>query len=520
MNYLRMGFSEAVEHLAERFHVPLVTTSEPLTKGPSKAKLKEILEEACRFYHFLLLYSEEGHEALSYLYSRGIDLSFIQRFELGYAPKQRDSLWNFACEKNLSEELLEEAGLIKRGERRSSYDFFSDRILIPIRDAMGSVIAFSGRKFRETTGGGKYVNTPETILFKKSHVLFGLSYSRKRIAKEKKAIIVEGQFDAFRLIDMGFDFTVAGQGTAFGEGHVQELIHLGVQEVNLALDSDRAGQEAACKIGDLFQRKGIGVYVMSMPPGSDPDSFLKENGPIAFEHLLKNSKDYLSFVFTLRSKEIDLTNPALKSALIEELAKQIRAWNHPVMVFESLRELAKLANVPQETLGTFSLPPSVIIKKAARVGGPMRVDPDRVLEIDLLRWVLLAGPEQEQILKLIERNVSHGILRDPFCRKIFEVCMKEREQGRSVDLLRLGGLFEEKEDPQFISEILQKKINLLKTMEGCKETIKAILERIWLSEMESIKLKIQSGTLSDEEAFESARCYAQIRKTPPKIKDL
>ncbi len=520
MNHVRMGFSEAVEYLAERFQVALEKTHEPITKGPSKAKLKEALEYACQFYHFLLLYSEEGHEALSYLYARGIDLAFIKRFAVGYAPKQRDSLLRFSKEKDLSEEILETSGLIKIGERGGAYDFFSERILFPIRDAMGAVIGFSGRKFRESTLGGKYVNTPETPLFKKSQVLFGLSYSRKRIAKEKKVIIVEGQIDALRLIESGFDYTIAGQGTAFGEGHVQEVVQLGVQEVFLALDSDSAGEEAAFKIGDLFQKRGVAVKVAALPAGSDPDSFLKAHGPEAFEELLKASQDYLSFAFSLRAKQIDLTNPALKSALIEELTRKIRAWDHPVMVFESLRKLAQLANVPEETLGITAIPTSTTMRKSARAGtSSLPIDPDRVLEIDLLRWVLLGGPQQGQILKLASENIPTENLRDPSCRKVLDACKHELEQGQSVDLLRLSGLFEETEDPEFLHEILQKKVNLQKAFEGCKITLKALLEREWLEELEEIKLKIQSGKLSDDEALEHAKRYAQIRKTSPKVKE-
>ena len=519
MNHLKMGFAEAVESLAERFGVTLVKTDEPVQKGPSRIKLKEVLENACQFYHFLLLHSEEGHEALSYLYSRGIDLAFIARFQIGLAPKIRDSFLSFAKEKGFDFELLEQTGLAKMGERGRPFDFFSERILFPIRDPMGAVIGFSGRKFREETYGGKYVNTPETPLFKKSHVLFGLSYSRKRIAKERKAIVVEGQIDALRLIDSGFDYTVAGQGTAFGEGHVAELMQLGVTEVYLALDSDAAGQEAAYKIGDLFQKKGVSVKIAALPKGSDPDSFLKDYGPETFDQLLSQAIAYLKFAFDLRSSAIDLENPAHKSALLEELTKKIRAWEHPVMVFETLRELAKLAKVPEEMFG-IKAPQPALIRKTARIGGLQEeVDGSRILEIDLLRWALLSGPHQAAVLKLILANIALDSLQNTVCHKILQVCFNEVEEGRTVDMLRLGSLVEEKEDPRLFSELLSKKINLQKPIEGCKATIKTLLEKSWLEEMERLKLKIQSGSLGDEEAIELAKHYAEIRKTPPVIKE-
>ena len=171
----------------------------------------------------------------------------MQKFRIGFAPPHAEFIQKILIEDNNDALLLEQAGLMHVAESGRRRDFFGDRITFPICDASGMVIGFSARKFKEETFGGKYINTPETPLFKKSSVLFGLSYSRQRIAKERKALIVEGQIDALRLIDEGFDFTVAGQGTAFGEDHVKELVHLGVSHVLLAMDGDEAGLKAAAK---------------------------------------------------------------------------------------------------------------------------------------------------------------------------------------------------------------------------------------------------------------------------------
>ena len=223
--------------------------------------------------------------------------------------------------------------------------------MIPIRDAVGAVIGFSGRKYKADTFGGKYVNTPETILFKKSKVLFGLSYCRKTIAKERKALIVEGQIDALRLIDLGFDWTVAGQGTAFGEDHVKELVHLGVRSVYLAFDGDTAGQEAAFKVGHLFSKEGVEVNVLSLPEKCDPDLMLMEKGPDEWKKIVETSGDYLSFMVRYFSKSINANTPAGKNELVLTIAKKIREWDHPLMIHESLRKLAKIANTPESLIG-------------------------------------------------------------------------------------------------------------------------------------------------------------------------
>src|SRR5690606_1977028 len=147
-------------------------------------------------YQFYLLHTLEGHAALDYLYSRGITLSFIRQFQFGLAPKKPQLFLKAMWEHKISNAILAEVGRLAKGR-----EFFSDRITIPIRDGQGACIGSSARKYKTDTFGGKYVNSPETPLFKKSKVLFGLSYSRKTIAKTRKALIVEGQIDALRLID-------------------------------------------------------------------------------------------------------------------------------------------------------------------------------------------------------------------------------------------------------------------------------------------------------------------------------
>jgi DNA primase len=518
MNHLRMSFADSVESLAERFGVTLIKSSAPSLQGPSRARLKEVLEQARQFYHFLLLHSEAGHEALHYLYRRGIDLAFISRFHIGFAPQTRDSFLKFAHAKGYDTDTLEQAGLIKRGERERSSDFFSDRILFPIQDGMGATIGFSGRKFRETTQGGKYINTPETALFKKSHILFGLAHSRKRIVKERRLLLVEGQIDALRLIEAGFDYVVAAQGTAFGEGHIAELLQLGVTDAYLALDSDSAGCEAAWKIGSLLQKKGVHVKVVLLPEDSDPDSFLKDYGPEAFEQAIQGAIGYLQFAFNWRAKGVDLKIPAHKSGLFEEFAQQIRGWEKPVMVFETLRELAQLAGVPEEVAGLTSMHKPLISRLGRRGNRDADKQSVQPLEMDLVRWALLSGPHQKEVIELIAANVSLSSLQCTICAKLLQISLREIREGRTLDLLSCASVFEGGEESRFFSDLLSKKINLQQPINGCRATIKNWLEKMWLEEMEEIKRKIQAGTLEDEQAMALAKRYAEIRKKPPEVR--
>ncbi len=513
MTHLRMTFVEAVESLAEKFHVQLEESQDDnKPKGPPKAALKDALERACRFYQFALLHTLEGHAALDYLYSRGIDLNFIQTFQLGLAPKTPQLFLKMMNEQKISNALLEEAGLLSKGR-----EFFSDRITIPIRDAAGSVIGFSARKYKTDTFGGKYINTPETPLFKKSKVLFGLSYSRKTIAKERKALVVEGQIDALRLIHSGFDWTVAGQGTAFGEDHAKELIHLGVRQIYLALDGDTAGQEAAVKIGNIFQKEGIETLVVQLPEKCDPDLMLQEKGPQEWQKRLDASVDYLTFLVGHLSKTINLQSPAGKNELVQTIAKKIREWDHPLMVHESLRKLARLTQTPESIIGApEENAPQIYIKRSASVTFT-EIDPDRILEADLLRWLFLIGESIPDLIAIAEANLKPEHFRLAAGRSLFEKYLAAAKENKPRDMLSLAIDLEKTEQQLFLAEVLQKKVNREKALPCFMETVQRILERHWMNQREEIKLKIYSGQCSESEVLELARQFDQIKKARPQL---
>jgi len=516
MTHLRMSFNEAVESLADKFQVTLEEAQKSdAPKGPPKAALKDALDKAAEFYHFYLLHSLEGHAALDYLYTRGLDLDFLRKFQFGLAPKSSGLFVRAMRELKISDMLLEETGLISRGR-----EFFSDRITIPIRDAVGSVIGFSARKFKTDTFGGKYINTSETALFKKSKVLFGLSYSRKTIAKEHKALIVEGQIDALRLIDAGFTWTVAGQGTAFGEEHVKELIHLGVREVFLSFDGDTAGQEAAVKVGNFFSKDGIEVRIVSLPEKCDPDLMLMEKGPAEWQKMLDASEDYLTFLVKHRSKSINVQTPAGKNELVRSIASQIRQWDHPLMVHESLRKLAKLTGTPEALVGTSTedTSPQIYIKRAASVTF-QEIDPDRILEADLLRWLLLMGQSMPELLKLAELNLRPEHFRTAAARELYEKILVEGKQEKPIELLTFAIDLKTPDLQLFMAEVLQKKVNRERAAACFTETIQKMLERHWMHERESIKIKIYSGGCSEAEVLDLARKFDQLKRERPQVKE-
>lgn len=519
MNHLKMTFTESVQTLAEKFHVQLEETDlKDQQKTAKTTRLKEVMQMASSFYHFYLLHTDEGHEALNYLYRRGLDLHFIQTFQIGYAPQDESVFLKTMKEAGFSHSELLEVGLIKYVSNRERA-FFCNRLTIPMHDVFKNVIGFSCRKIEETTFGPKYINSPETPLFKKSQVLFGLYFSRKRCAKEQKVLIVEGQIDALRLIEEGFDFTVAGQGTAFSEGHVKELLKLGIKHAYLAFDGDSAGQEAAVKVGQLFQKEAVEVSVVHLKEGEDPDTILMEKGAPEFVKRVENAEDYLSFLISTMIKKGNVHTPAGKNDIVRTLVKKIHEWEHPLMVHEGLKRLAQLMQVPESMVVKQEPKQKDLIPKAASLG-QFSIDPSRVLETDLLRWILLEGQVDFPIVELIARNITSDDLITPQCRELYEIFLNHYEKEHNVNLIAIAASLEDAEHQLFLAEILQKKVNLDRAEACVKETILKILQRNWMHQTEEVKAKIQSGGHSQEEVMELVKQFDALKKATPQIVDL
>ncbi len=518
IEHLRVGFTEAVEMLAQRFNV-VMDTAENSTEaqGPKKSEIKAALEQASQLYHFFLLHTEEGTEALRYLYGRDVTLETIQRFRIGLALSAPGPLYKGLRKLHFRDEVLVAAGLMQERDGRGLREFFGERIMFPICDSAGAVIGFSARKYKEGTFGGKYINTAETPVFKKSRVLFGLHFCRRRIAKEQRAIIVEGQLDALRLIDRGLDLAVAALGTAFGEGHVRELLQLGVKEVVLALDADAAGQEATRKVGHLFQKAGVDTRVLLLPKGSDPDSFVREQGIEAFTALIDSTQDYLEFLIHYLGSQFDAHTPAGKNRLLQEATGQIQQWDSPVMAHESLRKLARLLQIPEDMVGLSRLSGNNPLVRRAAAAGWLQIDPDRILEGDLLCWLLPGGEQRHQALALVQRNLQQADFRNEQCRTLYQAILTTHQRNSNWDTLELAVEGSDHGAQELLDELLRKKVNRDKALDYLEQTLLRLLERNWMEARETIRLKLGAGSCSEDEESDLAKQFDLLNRQTPKV---
>lgn len=292
-----------------------------------------------------------------------------------------------------------------------------------------------------------------------------------------------------------------------------------MQQIYIAPDSDDAGLEAACKIGNLFQREGIDVHVLSLPKGADPDSFICEHGPEAFLGLMKNSLPYLDFLVKQRSRMLNIESPAGKNQLVHAIAKQIREWNPPLMVHESLRKLAHLVQIPESSIGVGEQHvPNIYIKSSASIGSHA-VDPDRILEFDFLRWLLLIGKKQQGFFETAQKYLKTEDLKVPICRSIYEAYCVCHIDGKPCDPLSLAAELDDTEGVKSLSELLDRKVNHERAEIQFLETLQRLLDRNWMEQREAIKMKIQGGNCSDDEAMDLVKQFDELKRNPPQVSD-
>lgn len=337
-----VSFQEAVLRLAERAGIDIPVKSKRFSKptNPHAARMIEAHELLRKLYHHLLVNTKDGQEALEYLISRGITREMIDHFQIGYALDQKDMAILFLKSRGFTEEFLEKAGLAVKLEQMGTYrDRFRGRIIFPIFDNKGNTVAFSGRILKE--GQPKYLNSPETLIFQKSKILYNFHHARPHIRKKQSVVIFEGFADCISAYGAGVDNGIATMGTALTEEHVN-LIKRNTDRVILCFDSDSAGQSATLNVGEALQNTGCTVEVSIIPDGKDPDEYIqKKGGPAFLQNVIGSRITFMAFKMKAYRIGKNLENEGERLAYIEQILTEIAKLKTPVEQDLYLRKLAE-----------------------------------------------------------------------------------------------------------------------------------------------------------------------------------
>lgn len=300
-----LDYIESVKLLAERSGITLPQDGYDDSMQRLKKRIYDINRDTARFFHAFLM-SPGGKWALDYLTGRGLTLKTIKHFGLGAAPDSWDALIHHLKEKGYTESDMLAANVIGKSQRGSLYDRFRKRVMFPIINIRGNIVAFSGRAMPgEDKQAGKYVNTADTPVYKKSENLFGINFA-KNVCSER-VILVEGNMDVISLHQAGFENTVAPLGTAFTTEQAN-LLSRYTKEIVLMLDADAAGQKAVRRASELLENTGLSVRVVVVPDGKDPDEYIKKNGKERFAALLEGAVSDMEYKLLTAAKDINLDN--------------------------------------------------------------------------------------------------------------------------------------------------------------------------------------------------------------------
>jgi DNA primase len=346
-----LTFPEAIRRLAQRASIVVPETgvsSDPQARS-RREELHALYAAVATHWHKLLKSDPAAEAARAYLKSRDFPESLTDEFGLGFAPDGWDTTLNWARKNGYSPEALETGRLVATSESGRTYDFFRNRLMIPIHNDAGEVVAFSGRLLDPEVKAQKYVNSPETPIFVKSRILFGLNKTKRPIIEVGSAILCEGQIDLMRCWQHGIRNVVAPQGTAFTDPHARILKRI-AKEVVICFDADRAGQNAAQRTIDVLLKEDLQVRIARIPQGEDPDSLLRKKPVAFFEDILHDAKDHTRHLLDVACEQEDITSPRGRGLVAASMAQRIARIPNAVQRETFLLEVARRLEVPRAAL--------------------------------------------------------------------------------------------------------------------------------------------------------------------------
>lgn len=324
MQYENFTFGEAMQSLADRVGIELPQqemTSAQRREADRRTRLLEINKEAAKYF-YTLLRSPRGQKAYQYFKKRELSDETMQKFGLGYSDQYSDDLYRYLRKKGYDDDILKDSGLITIDEVRGGHDKFWNRAMFPIMDVHNRVIGFGGRVMGD--GEPKYLNSPETRIFDKSHNLYGLNIART--TRKNQLLLCEGYMDVIALHQAGFDNAVASLGTALTSGHAN-LLKRYTKEVYLTYDSDGAGVKAALRAIPILKEVGIVTKVINMRPYKDPDEFIKALGAEEYQKRIDEAENSFLFEIRIMQENYDMNDPESKTAFYNEIARKLLGFS-------------------------------------------------------------------------------------------------------------------------------------------------------------------------------------------------
>jgi len=426
MKHEKLGFVEAVKLLAKRANIPLPKRTVDRQKAQALDKLYYANEVANEYFRKSFYREEPGKKARQYLNKRGFDPEIIKQFSLGYAPDDWEGFIRFAKTKDMEMEVLNQAGLVvPRSESSGFYDRFRNRIIFPIFNLSGKVVGFGGRVLDEKDEP-KYLNSPETPIYQKGKILYGLNFSKDEIRKKGSAVLVEGYVDLLSLYQAGIKNVVASSGTAFTPDQAR-LLSRYAEKIYLLFDADTAGQSATFRSVDLLFSEGVEVFVVSLPKGEDPDSFVKKLGAEELAKKIEQAQTFIDFKRNSLPKDFEELSLKEQEKVIFDLAETAKKITDDLRRNLFVKKIGQAFKIDETSIfkmmgkrtakGTFT-------PKKETSTFPVSVQ--EKIEMGILRILM----EDEKLMKMTEGRLELDDFSTPEHKEIFQLL--RLSSGKSV----------------------------------------------------------------------------------------
>ena len=499
-----LDFTESVRYLCEKAGMTMPTDGYDDSIVQKRKRTYEINKEAARFFN-ACLYTEEGKEGLEYYKMRGYKKSTITKFGLGYAPNKWDGLLRHMRQKGYTYEELYEANLANRSDKDGKvrfYDSFRNRVMVPIIDARGNVVAFGGRVLDDSKP--KYINSSDTLVYKKSLGVFGLNFAKN--SKEQSLILVEGYMDAISLHQAGFDNVIACLGTAL-TSEMAHLLSRYCDEIILSYDADEAGQKATARAIGIFNSIGMKLRVVHLSGGKDPDEILRNYGPERFRSLIEGAANDIEFALLRFRTEFDVATSDGKMKFLEKAAEVLANTRSKIAqdIYSSrlseelgvkkdsiLIRIDQLSrrNARQNEKKQFTAIQQKTMTENSKAAAANNTEIKSIRAEQMIIAALMKSPE---LYHKMENDLTVADFSVPTYAKIFTLIRDKINDNRSLDFT----CFSQELTPEEMSElvgIVKKHENLSVSIKACADCLAAMRLA-----MEKKKEKTPLADLSDED---------------------
>ena len=503
-----MDFVEALRALAQKAGVEL-KSYRPTKEQKIKERLLEINHLASEYYHYLLMEHKMGKKALQYLMKRGITKALMREFKLGYSADEWEGLQNFLVKKKgYKADELEMVGLVIKG-KRGFYDRFRNRIVFTLFDHRKRVVGFAGRVFETESNEAKYMNTPETSLYHKSHILYGLEKTFNEIKRKNKAVVVEGELDAISSFKVGVKNVVAIKGSALTAEQI-ELLKRFTENIALALDEDVAGDKAARRGIEMAEKAGLSVRVINLKYGKDPDECAQKSSRL-WKDSVKTAVPIYDFYIQSAKKRHGVDTPEGKRHISDEVTPVLSRISNQVIKAHYVKKLAQVLGVSEEAVG------DEVEKARRKEGSGERVRKvtkevevkgrQERLEEYVLALILQVDSEVDELVKLVEeamfsagavKKVVGGLKKWVKTKKQWKVNKfvesLPEELVAAVDAAYLTDLGKLASDPDKLRREIKKTMEELRKI-SLKSQMMELSEKIKGAEVDKDKKKLEKLNL-------------------------